>query len=96
MANSRQDPVCIIFAVMDQVNNKIMRLSALPAGKTAQIHSFTKSAPELILMEMGCVPGAFVQMDRTAPLGDPLAIRIAGYCLAIRKQDADHVWVQTL
>lgn len=80
---------------MDQVNNKLIRLSALPAGKTGRIHSFEKSAPELILMEMGCVPGAFVQMDRVAPLGDPFAIRVAGYCLAIRKQDADHVWVET-
>jgi Fe2+ transport system protein FeoA len=28
-----------------------------------------------------------------APLGDPIAIQIAGYYLSIRKQDADKIWV---
>ncbi len=86
--------VCATFADMDHADNKVIRLSALPAGKTARIHSYGESRVELVLMEMGCVPGTSVQMDRKAPLGDPLAIRVAGYSLALRKRDADQVWVE--
>lgn len=40
------------------------------------------------MFAMGLVPGARVEMLRTAPLGDPVEYRVRGYCLAIRKADA--------
>ncbi len=47
----------------------------------------------LILLEMGCLPGEPVKVEMIAPLGDPMAIRIAGYYLSIRKTDADKIRV---
>jgi ferrous iron transport protein A len=48
---------------------------------------------QLTLMEMGCVPGEPVWIEMIAPLGDPMAIQIAGYYLSIRKQDAERIMV---
>jgi ferrous iron transport protein A len=39
-------------------------------------------------MEMGCLPGEKVRLERVAPLGDPIAISVAGYMLSMRKDEA--------
>lgn len=70
-----------------------LRLSELPAGTRAVIHSHDDTEFRLTLMEMGCVPGEPVWVEMIAPLGDPLAINIAGYYLSIRKTDAEKIWV---
>ena len=48
----------------------------------------------LTLLEMGCIPGEPVLVKMLAPLGDPMAISIAGYYLSIRKKDAENIWVE--
>lgn len=40
------------------------------------------------LMEMGVVPGAPVRLIKKAPLGDPLEVRVRGYHLALRQNEA--------
>ncbi|GAA4300339.1 FeoA family protein [Compostibacter hankyongensis] len=74
----------------------MVRLSALPAGKKAVIREFEKDDIHIKLMEMGCVPGETVLVEKKAPLGDPIAIAIAGYHLSLRKKEADHIWVEEL
>ena len=39
-------------------------------------------------MEMGLLPGTWVEMVRRAPFGDPLEIRLRGYLLSLRSADA--------
>lgn len=78
---------------MDVTEETVMRLSELPAGKRALIKEHEQSEFKLTLMEMGCIPGEPVWIKMIAPMGDPLAIQIAGYYLSIRKQDADNIWV---
>lgn len=78
---------------MNVLDEKTVRLSQLPAGKRAVIKAHEQSDFQLTLMEMGCVPGEPVWVEMIAPLGDPMAIQIAGYYLSIRKQDADRIWV---
>lgn len=70
-----------------------MRLSQLPAGKRALIKAHEPGEFQLTLMEMGCIPGEPVQVQMIAPLGDPMAIQIAGYYLSIRKKDAESVYI---
>ena len=41
------------------------------------------------LRRLGLVPGTEVSVIRTAPLGDPLEIRLRGYSLALRPSEAD-------
>ena len=78
---------------MKVIQDKVVRLSQLPTGKRAVIKSHEESDFQLTLMEMGCIPGEPVWVEMIAPMGDPLAIQIAGYYLSIRKKDADKIWV---
>ena len=70
-----------------------MRLSELRSGERATINSFESSDIELKLMEMGCIPGEEVVVEQIAPLGDPISIRIAGYSLSLRKNEANQILV---
>lgn len=70
-----------------------VRLSQLPTGKEAIIQSHLESEFQLTLMEMGCVPGEPISVQMIAPMGDPMAILIAGYFLSIRKKDAEKILV---
>ena len=57
-----------------------------------------KAAPGLRrrLMEMGVLPGTVVRVVRVAPLGDPLVVRLRGYELSLRHDDARAVAVEPL
>ena len=43
------------------------------------------------LAELGFTSGQTVQLIRFAPLGDPMQIRIRGFHLALRRQEATRV-----
>ncbi len=46
------------------------------------------------LMEMGLLVGTPVELVRFAPLGDPVEIRVRGYNLTLRKQEAEQILVR--
>jgi len=46
------------------------------------------------LSDMGMVVGSEIQMERTAPLGDPIEIKIKGYALTLRKDTASHISIE--
>ena len=71
-----------------------MRLSELKAGQSGRITGFETSDLELKLMEMGCIPGEKVTVEKVAPLGDPISIRIAGYSLSLRKNEANQILLE--
>lgn len=71
-----------------------VKLSVLKRGEKAIIQGFTNDDLQLKLMEMGCLPGEEVVVDRLAPLGDPMAITVAGYTLIIRLDEAALVLVE--
>jgi ferrous iron transport protein A len=43
---------------------------------------------------MGLIRGAPVRFVRAAPLGDPIEIRVRGYHLSLRRQEAEAVIVE--
>lgn len=71
------------------------RLSELEPGQKAIIHSFENDEIFLKLMEMGCVPGEEVTVEMQAPLGDPISIKVAGYQLSLRIEEAKSILVKT-
>ena len=71
-----------------------MTLKDGKTGMTLKIQSIGDSALKERMMTMGLIPGTKVQVLRSAPLGDPIAIRVRSYNLALRKSDAAHVQVQ--
>lgn len=46
------------------------------------------------LMTMGVIPGTTIKVLRSAPLGDPIAISLRSYNLAMRRADAERIQVQ--
>ena len=46
------------------------------------------------LLDMGFVTGAMVEVQRVAPLGDPVQIRVKGYDLALRKKEAEEIQIE--
>lgn len=71
-------------------------LSALKPGTTAEIVGFTQEAIGLKLLEMGCIPGEIIHVERVAPMGGPVAISVSGYQLAMRKSEASAMKVKIL
>lgn len=71
-------------------------LAQLKLGQSAVIDSFTDKQMALKLLEMGCTPGEVVKIDHVAPMGDPIAIRVSGYLLSLRKAEASTVLVSLL
>ena len=45
------------------------------------------------LLDMGVVAGSEVEVQRVAPLGDPIQIKVKGYDLALRKNEAEKIIV---
>ncbi len=72
------------------------RLSELSAGSIAKIHSFEKDEIFLKLMEMGCVPGEIIRIEKIAPLGDPISVTVAGYNLSLRLDEAKNIFVEEI
>ena len=48
------------------------------------------------LLELGLVPGTAVEVVRFAPLGDPIEVKVRGYALSLRRDDARCVCVESL
>ena len=46
------------------------------------------------LLDMGVVPGEIVEVERIAPLGDPMEIHVKGYHLSLRKEEAEGIKVE--
>ncbi len=46
------------------------------------------------LLEMGLLVGTTVQLIRFAPMGDPVEIKVRGYHLTLRRQDAEQILVR--
>lgn len=71
-----------------------MKLAQLAKGNIATVVSIDDPALEQQLFEMGMVPGQLIQMQGAAPFGCPLLIRISGYDLSLRQEDANHINVR--
>ena len=40
------------------------------------------------LLDMGITPGVKITLQKTAPMGDPVELRLRGYSLTLRLEDA--------
>ena len=48
------------------------------------------------IAEMGITPGSLVEVERVAPLGDPIEVKVRGYHLSLRKDEAKKITVEKL
>lgn len=81
--------------VMTESGQKIVLLSELKQGQQGAIHDFSEENDACArLEEMGVTPGEVVQVIRYAPMGDPIEIKIRGYHLSLRKEEAELIQVR--
>ena len=73
-----------------------MTLRDAETGSTVRIDSVGESNLKNRLMTMGLIPGTRVEILRSAPMGDPIAIRLRSYNLAMRKHDAEQIQVSKI
>jgi len=46
------------------------------------------------LRDMGLIPGKEIKVQGRAPLNDPVSLRIMGFTLTLRNNEADHIEVE--
>jgi len=72
-------------------------LSALPLGQKGRVLGFSLPPEQRQrLLEMGLTVGAQFEVVRFAPMGDPIDIKVRGYHLSLRKNEAAGVFVARL
>ena len=70
------------------------KLSEIKVGREVIIRGFENDDIFLKLMEMGCVPGEKITVDKVAPFKDPISVSVAGYTLSLRLNEAEHILVE--
>ncbi|SEP28055.1 ferrous iron transport protein A [Flavobacterium sp. CF108] len=71
-------------------------IHTLKKGDKAIIKDFDIDLIPLKLLEMGCLPGSFVELLQIAPFGDPLYLDINGSHVAIRVETAREIEVELI
>jgi DtxR family transcriptional regulator, Mn-dependent transcriptional regulator len=74
---------------------KTMTLAELKPGETGRIVRVGGvSSIRRRIVDMGAVSGTSVTMVKVAPLGDPMEVKIKGYSLTLRKEEAEAITVE--
>jgi ferrous iron transport protein A len=73
-----------------------LSLGSLQVGDSARVISLSKADRRYRekLLAFGLTPGTLVSVERVAPLGDPLELRVRGFALSLRRGEADSVMVE--
>ena len=72
-----------------------MTLDTLPLNRDAIITAVGGEGPlRCRLLDMGLIPNTSVRVEKVAPLGDPIELRVRGYALSLRKEDARSIEVE--
>lgn len=72
-----------------------MTIDDLQIGQSGTIAAVGgEGALRLRLLDMGLIPGTRVQLQKIAPMGDPIQIQVRGYELTIRREDAKMIEIQ--
>ena len=74
-----------------------MTLKELPIGRSAVVETVGGAgALRQHFLDMGLIPGARITLVKLAPMGDPMELRIHGYALTLRLDDAQQIGITML
>ena len=72
-------------------------LTDLAVGARGRVRDLAGTRVERCkLLDMGLVPGTFLQVRKIAPMGDPLELQVRSYVLTLRKDEAALIEVEPL
>lgn len=72
-----------------------MSICDLKPGESGFVH--TIAGDEKLtkrLQALGCIEGTEILFKNTAPLGDPIIVNLRGFNLALRKKDAQKIFLR--
>lgn len=70
-------------------------LADIPNGNKCIVKKIKKKASVTKrLVEMGINRGSMIEIERVAPLGDPIEVKVKGYHLSIRREEAENIEVE--
>ncbi|MFP3928293.1 MAG: DtxR family transcriptional regulator, partial [Desulfobacteraceae bacterium] len=76
---------------------KRIRLGDLKPGRKGKVVKVKgKGEANKRILEMGVTPGAVIEVERVAPLGDPIDVKVKGYHLSLRKEEAEGIEIEAL
>lgn len=75
-----------------------MTLKDLQVGDRAKVAGYCEGggAYRRKLLSMGLTPGAELSVTRVAPMGDPVEIRVRGFSMSLRRDEAAALSVEKL
>ena len=72
-----------------------MTLDQLAVGESAVIRAVGgEGSLRCRLLDMGLIPKTKIKLQKAAPMGDPIEIRVRGYELTLRVEDARKITVE--
>lgn len=70
-------------------------LKEIPCGQTVTVVKLQgEGALKRRIMDMGITKGTSIYVRKVAPFGDPVEVRVRGYELSIRKNEAENILVE--
>ena len=81
----------------ERFDDTILRLTDLAAGERAAVAGMSPLIRGLArsrLLDLGVVPGTVLEIDFASPAGDPVAYRIRGASIALRREQSDRILVR--
>ncbi len=89
--------VVMAFEADESFDQSVARLSDLQSGETASIVGLLPACrghERNRLLDLGLVPGTSVEIVLSSPVGSPIAYRIRGAAIALRREQADRVMIR--
>jgi ferrous iron transport protein A len=74
---------------------RVVRLRDLEPGESGRISRLAcRGKLRRRLMDLGVVAGTPFTLERVAPLGDPIELKLTGFNLSLRREEAGNIWVE--
>lgn len=78
----------------DQHKQSVTLAQVQPGQKSAIVKITGAGGVRRRLLDMGATAGTLVEVERVAPFGDPIEVKIKGYHLTLRKDEAERIVVE--
>jgi ferrous iron transport protein A len=72
----------------------VKKLVDLKLGESCEIVEFSDQHLSLKFVEMGCLPGEKITLEKFAPLGCPLIFIVGNQKISMRKSEAEKIIVK--
>ena len=89
-------PRACALQVQNSERTELMSIAEMKPGQTGRVRQIEgKGAIRQRLLDMGILPDVTLVMQRKAPTGDPVWIKVAGFEMALRRSEAYMVAVES-